>query len=392
MKFKTFILITFFLLSASALLYAEDKFTLEEGAFLRGALSLPNTEWQNYVKQNRSQINKDILKKMENEMALALADPKGGEYAWNLAALADIIATQLRVPADYRLGLAAYHYQQKNYPLVLDICANIFLDRPKDSKTHLLQGMTLEAMGDSIGAFSEYKNAIKFDPQNARAHYQLGLLYLKSNQPEQGNPELALAKKLDPNLDISAAALPFKNPTPAQSSLPAAEANAAASPPAQSSSSLGSSGQVKVTIEGGVSSNPGNTLENLAAINDVEKALNLGDDYFHNNDWDNAILAYKRAIELNPNYSKAYAFLGSAYMRKNQPDEAIEALKKAIELDPNAIQAQRLLGNALELKYDQTGAVEWIDEAIAAYMKALDLAPDDEVTKQYLLMALKKKK
>jgi tetratricopeptide (TPR) repeat protein len=51
--------------------------------------------------------------------------------------------------------------------------------------------------------------------------------------------------------------------------------------------------------------------------------------------YDEAIVEYTKAIELNQNYAKAYNNRGSAYSRKNQHDLAIADYSKAIEIEPN---------------------------------------------------------
>lgn len=90
--------------------------------------------------------------------------------------------------------------------------------------------------------------------------------------------------------------------------------------------------------------------------------------YRVNKQYEEAITAAKRAIELKPDNDSAYSNLGHAYGMKKQYDEAIKALQKAIEINP---------ANALYRK--QVGAL-FIDtedyaKAIEAYKKAVELQP-----------------
>jgi superkiller protein 3 len=83
---------------------------------------------------------------------------------------------------------------------------------------------------------------------------------------------------------------------------------------------------------------------------------------------DEAIAAYRKAIELDPRFALAHSNLGNALLDQKKPDEAIAAYRKAIELDPNLTLAHNNLGNALR---DQ----KKLPEAVAAFRKAIELDP-----------------
>jgi tetratricopeptide (TPR) repeat protein len=90
---------------------------------------------------------------------------------------------------------------------------------------------------------------------------------------------------------------------------------------------------------------------------------------------DRAIYLLEKAIELDPEYARAWAALGVAYDLKGSflgiPDlsyKAIEFEKKAIELNPRISQAHRFLAGA----YNSLGRY---DEAIEAITEAIRLDP-----------------
>lgn len=123
--------------------------------------------------------------------------------------------------------------------------------------------------------------------------------------------------------------------------------------------------------------------------------------YFYDRDWAGAEREYKRAIELNPNYSVAHhwyavyltnvgrtpealaeirraqeldplslsinAWLGGILNRSGQPDQAIEQYRKTLEMDPNFILAHYRLGNV----YEENGMY---DEAISEFRQVLKLS------------------
>lgn len=86
--------------------------------------------------------------------------------------------------------------------------------------------------------------------------------------------------------------------------------------------------------------------------------------------WDAAIEAYTKAIELQPDYAAAYNNRGSAYDELGKYDEAIRDYDRAIELQPDDPMAYNNRGSA----YGELGKY---DEAIRDYDRAIELRPDD---------------
>ena len=76
---------------------------------------------------------------------------------------------------------------------------------------------------------------------------------------------------------------------------------------------------------------------------------------------DEAIDAYKQAVELNPNYAGAHYNLGNALRDQEKPDEAIDAYRKAIELNPNYAEAHCNLGHVLKRQRRFTEALRYLE-------------------------------
>ncbi len=85
-------------------------------------------------------------------------------------------------------------------------------------------------------------------------------------------------------------------------------------------------------------------------------------------DYDNAILAYSKAIELNPQYFAAYGNRGGVYKDKGQLDLALADYAKAIKLNPDNSYAYYNRG----IVYADIGQYLL---AIADYTKAIELNP-----------------
>lgn len=86
--------------------------------------------------------------------------------------------------------------------------------------------------------------------------------------------------------------------------------------------------------------------------------------------YDEAIKAFDEAIELKPDYARAYNNKGIALKNIRRFDKAISAYDRAIELKPDLVQAYNNKGVALRILGKH-------DEAIKAYEKAIGLKPDD---------------
>ncbi|MGE5655405.1 MAG: tetratricopeptide repeat protein [Actinomycetota bacterium] len=82
-----------------------------------------------------------------------------------------------------------------------------------------------------------------------------------------------------------------------------------------------------------------------------------------------AIAAYRQAIEINPNYHGTFHNLGDIYQQKGKLEEAVTSYRKAIELKPDYAWSHHNLGDALLRQ-------EKLEEAAAAYRKALDIDPN----------------
>jgi tetratricopeptide (TPR) repeat protein len=99
----------------------------------------------------------------------------------------------------------------------------------------------------------------------------------------------------------------------------------------------------------------------------------LGEALVSQRDWEGAIAAYRRAIELNSNSIYSYHKLGQVLTHVGQWQEAIACYHQAIELDPNFAECHNSLGEALA----QQGK---LDEAITCYQTAVELDPGYDET------------
>ena len=92
----------------------------------------------------------------------------------------------------------------------------------------------------------------------------------------------------------------------------------------------------------------------------------LGNTLYDQGRLEEAIATYRRAVQISAANAEAYCGLGNALLDQKRPEEAIAAYRRAIQVKPTLTYAYSGLGNALrELKQ--------YSDAINAYQKALSL-------------------
>ncbi|MEG3925528.1 tetratricopeptide repeat protein [Microcoleus sp. T3_D1] len=97
--------------------------------------------------------------------------------------------------------------------------------------------------------------------------------------------------------------------------------------------------------------------------------FNEGDRLLESGNLEEAIAAYRHAIELNPDISCSYYHLGEALSQQGKLEEAIAAYRRAIELKPDFSWSYHHLGDVLERQQ------QW-EESVAAFRQAIQLNPD----------------
>jgi protein O-mannosyl-transferase len=113
----------------------------------------------------------------------------------------------------------------------------------------------------------------------------------------------------------------------------------------------------------------------------AEPQANLGNALLQNGDLDEAIAQYSNALRIKPNYAEVHYNLGNALLRKGQANEAIAHYEKAIALKPDYANIHNNLGIVLFQKGE-------VDRAIAQYQRALEINPQDVQARANLAWAL----
>jgi len=213
-------------------------------------------------------------------------------------------------------------------------------EKMADEKGNSAERFTLEdsgqtARGDTDRAISDFSEAIKSNPANAKAYYNRGNVYQR-----KGYNDKAIA---DYNKSIAI------NP-----------------------------GLAEVYIKRGITFRRKGRYDK--AISDYCKAIELDPDiakayynrgvayYIGKAEYEKAVSDFSRAIEISPGYAVAYINRGAAYHNKGQFDQAISDFDKAIEINPKDAKAYNNRGHAYFYK-------EQFDRAISDYNKTIAIDP-----------------
>lgn len=116
----------------------------------------------------------------------------------------------------------------------------------------------------------------------------------------------------------------------------------------------------------------------------AEKAIQAGNDFYKQQQYDQAATEYKKAITNEPANNKAKFNLANTLVKQKKPDEAI---KSFTEISDNTKEAE-LKSKAFYNKGAVLSQQKKLEESIEAYKNALRQNPDDKEARENLQKAL----
>ena len=217
----------------------------------------------------------------------------------------------------------------------LTLYQNTLKYSPNSARLHNNLGIVYTDMKDYEKAVKEFEEAIRLKHNYAKAYSNLGIVYHWQKRYEEAIKQYEKAMELAPNSpDI------YNNWGATYLLL----------------------GKYDKALE--------KCKKALALREDYKDAhITLASAYSYRGEYDQAITHYKRAIEINPDYLDAYISLGVAYNLRGRYLETVDILNKAKRLKLGSSK----LNNELGIAYKNLGEYE---KAIREYKTALKLDPE----------------
>jgi tetratricopeptide (TPR) repeat protein len=216
---------------------------------------------------------------------------------------------------------------------------------PNDLEAHrLLADVYLRSLGDNSQqevsgqmlklAIGEFQKIVQLEPNNPEDHLMLARLYAADHQSPQAEEQLAAARKIDPGSEETALI---------------------------ASQFYTDMGDTKRAVD---------VLKALPDDDQTSRTESqLGKTYDQQKDVKNAIAAYRKALDLEPDDLDIERKLAADLLADNQTDQALQAWKDIAAGDPSDAEAELQIAEIDE----HNGK---LDDALAAVKKAHELASD----------------
>lgn len=229
-------------------------------------------------------------------------------------------------------------------------------------------------------AMEAYANALRIDPNDARAHLALGRLYLDRNEPERAIVELRSALKADPALDGIRASLgrAYRELGDLQAAVTILKEETERNPSDQESRYI--LGQTLLKLgrvdEGRREMESYSRLH--AQITQTDIFFEMAVQRAQSGDLDRAEQLFRETLRLAPRYAPALHLMGVVLLNRGNAQRALEILQQAQAANPLNPEIYFQMGSA----YFRSGK---LSEALGMAGRALLL--DDEDPRYHALLA-----
>ena len=232
---------------------------------------------------------------------------------------------------------ALAHYHAGRYREADDLCGRVLRNDHANADAHHLRGVLAMRKGDPEAAVEEIAKAIRLKPAKAEYHNTLGAAYARQKKHAHAIHHFWQALALEPNYVAALRNL------------------------GQALREVGHRAEAVRVAQQALALDP-HSVEQPDMLCEVGKQL------AETKRFSEAIVCYRRAATVDPDYVGAYQLLVPALERDGRIEEAMTACRKLLSLRPDDAEAIRNLG-ALHL---QAGRLE---EAKGCFRKAIECSP-----------------
>lgn len=99
-------------------------------------------------------------------------------------------------------GLGYAHFQKREYLESINAYRKALAQNPRYAQAHLRLGETYYAMGKTDRALGEFLQSLKSNGNNPYTHFQLGLAYMKLNNPTEAVQYFSNVVRLAPSSEL----------------------------------------------------------------------------------------------------------------------------------------------------------------------------------------------
>ncbi|MFP4497150.1 MAG: tetratricopeptide repeat protein [Vulcanimicrobiota bacterium] len=314
--------------------------------------------WDEISKANEELVNEELLEEVKNRYYKVVyavnADAEKNQkarvipdYIFIYANLADYLGEKLNKECNLRLELAREYSYDGQLDNAVEILSNILVDDPENIEVKEFQASLFLKLDMPNEAFEVYQAILKQDENNKKALYFLGNMYLQLGQYEKAVELFRRLLELEPGNERAQKFVDLYD------------------------------GKIQTT-------------DNKKVNDNAVKHFMLGEKFYNNEEYEAAAEEYSRAIENDPRFYQAYAYLGESLIKMKKYQDAIEVLDHAINMEPYYPTAYHFKGLALEKEYDFTRKEELLRTAVKNYEKALEVDPKYKKVREDLDRAKKR--
>jgi len=233
-------------------------------------------------------------------------------------------------------GLAVKNHQEGKIDIAQKLYNQVLKIDPNYAKAHNNLGIIFKGLGENQKEKECYEKAIEIDPNYADAHNNLGIILQELGEKQKAKECYEKAIEIDPNYadahnnlgvifekleDYNKAKSYYKKATEIDPNSANAHNNLGAI-----LQELGEKQKAKECYEKAIEIDP----------NYANSYYNLGTIFQDLGEKQKAKSCYEKVIELNPNYALAHNNLGIIFNVLGENQKAKDCYEKAIEIDPNS--------------------------------------------------------